>query len=280
MGLLDFILNLAGVLIWLNWRALRFDPLSGSTPASLVGTLRRAEPRRSRRWYLLGVLLVLLVARALLYCQLGPAVSWAPSLRLGATAIFFRSDFLNRMLLFSFFSFGLALGMLYLWLLLISLVNGRAVDGELSHRLLRVHLGRVQGWPWPVKLALPLCLSVIFWLGAGLLLVHFNIIPAAPSTRLRVEQGFVLGLGAYLLWKYLIAAVLALYLISSYIYFGDQPFWRFVTSTSRNLLLPLRWLPLKLGKLDFAPILVIALVFLAAGLAERWLAILYVRLPL
>ena len=45
MGIIDFILNLAGLLLWLNWRALRFDPLGKRTPATLIGTLRRAEPR-------------------------------------------------------------------------------------------------------------------------------------------------------------------------------------------------------------------------------------------
>ena len=39
MGLIDFILNLAGVLLWLGWRSIRFDPLGRSTPATLVGTL-------------------------------------------------------------------------------------------------------------------------------------------------------------------------------------------------------------------------------------------------
>ncbi len=44
MGLIDFILNLAGLLLWLNWRAAKADPLGKSKPATLIGTLRRAEP--------------------------------------------------------------------------------------------------------------------------------------------------------------------------------------------------------------------------------------------
>ena len=44
MGFVDFILNLAGLLLWINWRAAMFDPLGKRTPATLIGTLRRAAP--------------------------------------------------------------------------------------------------------------------------------------------------------------------------------------------------------------------------------------------
>ena len=76
MGLIDFILNLAGLLLWLNWRSVRFDPLGKRTPATLIGTLRRAEPRRLRRWHLLAALGGLLLLRALFYWQIGSAAHW------------------------------------------------------------------------------------------------------------------------------------------------------------------------------------------------------------
>ena len=71
MGLIDFILNLAGLLLWLSWRSLRFDPLVITSPATLVGTLRRAEPQRLRGWQLLASLAALILLRALLYRQIG-----------------------------------------------------------------------------------------------------------------------------------------------------------------------------------------------------------------
>jgi hypothetical protein len=43
----DFILNLAALLLWINWRALPFDPLNKRRPATLIGTLRPAG-RRAR----------------------------------------------------------------------------------------------------------------------------------------------------------------------------------------------------------------------------------------
>ena len=117
MGLIDFILNLAGLLLWLNWRSIRFDPLGRRMPATLIGTLRRAEPRRLRRWHLLAALGGLLLLRAALYWQIGSGVGWAAGkLDLGVIELSFRSDSFGRILLFSILSFGLTLGVFYLWL--------------------------------------------------------------------------------------------------------------------------------------------------------------------
>src|SRR5271170_3375819 len=122
MSYIDFILNLAGLLLWIKWRSLPFDPFNKRTPATLVGTLRRAAPSRFRRWHLLAGIGLLLVLRALLYWQIGPVVHWTARLDLDVIAISLRSDLPGRMLLFSILSFGLALGILFLWLLLLSLL--------------------------------------------------------------------------------------------------------------------------------------------------------------
>src|SRR6267143_3555912 len=76
MALIDFILNVAGLLLWFNWRAVRFDPLVKTAPATLTGTLRRAEPSRFKRWHLLATLAGLLLARAFVYWQIGSAANW------------------------------------------------------------------------------------------------------------------------------------------------------------------------------------------------------------
>lgn len=281
MGWIDFILNLAGVLLWLNWRSIRFDPLVKTKPATLAGTLRRAEPHRLKSWHLLAALGGLLLVRALLYWQLGPAVGWTPSLHPGGIdiAVPFRSDSWWRMLLFSGLSFGVTLAVCYLWLLLLSIVNSRATETDPLQKLVRLHLGRVDRWPWPVKSVLPLLISVLLWYLLSLLLARLNIIPPAGSRTHRLEQALVVGLGSYLSWRYLIGGLLALHLVGSYVYLGNQPFWAFIAGTGRNLLAPLRWVPLRFGKVDFAPLVGMAVVFFAAELAERGLTALYERLP-
>jgi uncharacterized protein YggT (Ycf19 family) len=284
MGLIDFILNLAGLLLWLNWRSARFDPLGKRMPATLIGTLRRAEPRRLRRWHLLAALGGLLLLRAGIYWQIGSAANWAGKLDLGITALSFSSNLSGpmlsflRMLLFSIFSFGLMLGVFYLWLLLLSILAG--LERLPFHRLVRMPLGGVDRWARGVKFLLPLMVTATFWWLASWLLAWLQVIPPPVSPAHRIEEALVIGLGSYLTWKYLIGVLLVLHLLNSYIYFGKHPFWAYVNAEARTLLSPLRALPLRAGKVDFAPVVGIVLVFLAAELAGRGLVSLYGRLPL
>jgi len=184
------------------------------------------------------------------------------------------------MLLFSLFSFAETLAVFYFWLLLLSILNDSAADVDLWQRLGRLHLGRIDRWPWPIKLILPVLAVSLLWLAVSPILARLNIVPPALSATHRLEQALVIGLGAYLSWKYLIGGVLALYMLNTYVFLGQQTFWAFVGITGRNMLIPLRWLPLRLGKADFAPLAEVILVFLAAAFAERRLTILYQRLPL
>ena len=93
MGLIDFILNLAGILLWLSWRSVRSDPLVKTRPATLVGTLRRAGPRRLKGWQLLVGLVALLLLRAVLYQQIGPEADWTPKLDLFFIVLAFPTSF-------------------------------------------------------------------------------------------------------------------------------------------------------------------------------------------
>jgi uncharacterized protein YggT (Ycf19 family) len=94
----------------------------------------------------------------------------------------------------------------------------------------------------------------------------------------RVEESLVIGLGSYLVWKFLIATLLALHLLNSYIYFGRQPFWNYMNAVTNQLLQPLSKIQLRAGKADFAPVVGIAVVFLLAGLAGHALILIYGRL--
>jgi uncharacterized protein YggT (Ycf19 family) len=277
MGIIDFILNLAGLLLWLNWRSLRFDPLGKRTPATLIGTLRRAEPRRLRRWHLPAVLGGLLFLRAVLYWQIGSGVGWAAGkLNLGVIELSFRSDYFGHILLFSLFSFGLTLGVFYLWLLLFSILAGP----EPFHRLVRLQLGPIDRLPAGIKIILPPVLVAPLWWLVSWLLAWRTIVPQPVSTLHGIEESLVIGLGSYLAWKFAAGALLILYLLNSYIYFGKHPFWNYVSSEAQTLLRPLHAIPLRAGKMDFAPVVGILVVFLLGELAERGLAALYLRLPL
>jgi uncharacterized protein YggT (Ycf19 family) len=278
MGLIDFILNVAGLLLWLNWRSLRFDPLQRTSASSLAATLRRAGPTRLRRWHYLAALLGLILARPLLYKHLGAAVGWTPKLQLGAIALSFRSDFLSRMLLYSLISFVAAWSVFYLWLLLLSIVNRHQEDP--IQRIVRWQLGGVDRLHLALKLVLPWLLVFVTWLLIQPLLVRWAVVPATSSWAHVVQQAALIGLGVYLAWKYIIGAVLVSYLVSSYIYLGKHPLVEFIAMTGRNMLKPLAILPfLRIGRVDFSPVVALALVFFLAELLERSLTALYLKLP-
>ena len=276
MGLIDFILNLAGLLLWLNWRAAKADPLGKLKPATLIGTLRRAEPGKAKRWHLPAVLGGLLLLRALFYWQVGSAAGWIGKLDLGATAIFFHSHLFGQMLLYSLFSFTRMFGIIYSWLLLLSILRGPMP----THRLVKMQLGEIDGWPRWIKFLLPIAAITLIWLLVSWPLAWLHIIPQPVSMTHRVGESLVIALGSCLVWKFLLAALLALHLLNSYIYFGKNPFWDYVSATSKQLLRPLEPLPLRAGRADFAPVVGIALVFLLAELAGRALVSVYARLSL
>jgi uncharacterized protein YggT (Ycf19 family) len=267
MGIVDFILNLAGLLLWLNWRSLRFDPLAKRTPATLMGTLRPAAPKKLRRWHLLVFLAALLFLRAVFYRWLAPF--WIGKLELGVIAPTFRSDWFSGILLFSFLSFGLTLGIFYVGLLFLSLLSGP----EPIHSLVKIPLGRVDGWPRWAKILLPVFGAAIFWWLAGWLLVWLQILPPPVSVAQRLEQSLVIGLGSYLVWKIPAGAILALHLLNSYVYFGRNPFWKYVNVTAQKMLAPLKKIPLRAGKVDFAPVVGIVLIFLSVHVAENGIKI-------
>ena len=266
MGLIDSILNLAGLLLWLNWRAVPYDPLTTATPATLIGTLRRAEPSRVRRWHFLAALAVLLFFRTVLYRILGPAMHWTAQLDLVATRLSFPSDFFQWMVLFSALSFALTLLVFFLSLLLVSLLGG---SGEwLPPRLARVHLGAVERLPKWLRLVLPLMIGALLWWVLTWPLAAWELIPRPVSEPIRLAQAALVGLGSYLTWKYLVIVLLALRLLNNHVYFGPHPMWNYVNLTAGRLLAPLSRLPLQVGKVDFAPLAGIALVLAAAQIVE------------
>ena len=267
MSLIDFILNLAGLLLWLSWRSLRFDPLARASAATLVGTLRRAEPQRWKGWQFLAGLLALLLARALFYWQIGSAASWTPRLDLGVVVLnlrssFLRIDYLRTALFYSLLSQGRMLLLFYFWILALTVINRRSADTEPIQKLLRLHLSRLAHWPWPLQAILPFLFAAGLWLALHPLLVRTGVLLPVNSKWHLLGQAFLVGSALYFSLKYVLPVFLLLHLLASYVYLGSSPLWDFVAATAGNLLAPLRGLPLRLGRWDLAPVVGTALVLL------------------
>ena len=271
LPLFDFVLNLAGLLLWLLWRSAGFDPLRRTSASSLVGTLKRAEPRRWKSWHGPLSLIGLLAARALAYWQIGPGANWVPKLDLMVVVLAFRPDTFLSALVFSFLSFGRILLLFYLWLLMLTVLNRGTTDPDPFLKIIRQHLGGVARWPWPIQLTLPLLAAAALWFGFHPLLIHIGVTNHVRTNGHLLEQAFLVGVGFYFSLKYLLPVLLVAHLVATYVYFGNSPIWDFIATTSRKLLTPLRRLPLCYGKCDFAPLVGAVLLLLLLHWLPNWL---------
>jgi uncharacterized protein YggT (Ycf19 family) len=260
MGLIDFILNVAGLLLWLNCRAVRFDRFGHGVPSTLGGTIRRTEPGRLKRWHFLAALGGLLLLRAFFYWEIGPAINWVPTLDLVFVAPVFRGDSFSAELLFSILSFLLTLIVFYFWLIFLTVLNRNTGDGDPFQKMIQLQLGRMARWPRLVQLILPVIGVALLWITLHPLLVRVGAMNPTSTLTALMEQGLLIGVSIYFSLKLLLPAFLLAHLIASYVYLGNNPFWEFVSLTARNALAPLNRLPLRLGKMDFAPLVGVVLV--------------------
>jgi uncharacterized protein YggT (Ycf19 family) len=261
MSAIDFILNLAGVLLWLNWRSRRFDPLKRTSAASLMATLKRAEPDRMKGWLFLVFLMLLLLVRGWLYSQAGIAADWTPKLNLGSVVLAFRTDRASA-LLYSCLSYLRVMVVFYFWLLTLAVINRDPMETEPIQKLVRQHLGLVARWPRLVQIIAPVLLVASLWVVCHPLLVRVGVVSRVQTLAHLLGQGLLVGMGIFFSLKYVLPLVLLLYLVVSYVFLGSSPLWDFVSLTGRNMLSPLRWIPLRIGKLDLAPLVGAILILL------------------
>jgi uncharacterized protein YggT (Ycf19 family) len=225
-------------------------------------------------------LIALLFVRAFVYGQIGSKVNWTASLDLTAIVLPFRSDLLSRMFLFSLLSFFVALAVVYASLLLLSVINEKSRTTDYFSRLITFQLGWVGNWLWPIRFLLAPISAALLWMAVSWLFVKLGIIPPTKSAAHAWQIAAVMALCILISWKYVLLLFLGLHLMNTYVYLGNSSFWQFVTLTGNRLCLPLRWLPLRIGKIDFAPAILIVAVLIGAHYAGIHLVQFYRRLPL
>lgn len=273
------LLNLVGLLLWLKWREERLHSTRRPTGTTLLSTLKKAGKAPAYQWAYLGALAGLLLVRAIGYWHIGAGVRWTPCVELGAIVLPFRSDMFSRMLMFSAGSQVVFVAEFYFLLLLLSAVNRRVSDTDPMQNQIRAHLGWIDRWPGFVKILLPFVAGGLFWLALGPLLATSGFQLPAKSMNHTAQQAALIGLASFLVWKYFVAGLLLMHLVTSYVFLGNAPIWTFISTTARNLLKPISWLPLQFGKLDFSPVLGAALVLLLGELLSRALPKWYQALP-
>ncbi len=269
MTYVNLITNFCCLFLWFNWISIRYSTLNRPTGVTLAGTLRRAESDSRRQWASLLLLVGIVFLRAFFYY----IVQSHMRLDLGIISVPFHAipgfRSLFRLILFSGISFVVSLAAVYSWLTLLSSANFQMPNDDAMQKIVRLHLNRLERLPRPIKLLLPFVAGLVFWMMLQPCLSHLGIVPKISTWQKWIEQSALLGVAAYLPWKYLIVAVLLLHLLNSYLYLGRHPFWAFINATARNLLLPLSWLPLRAGKVDLLPLVGIAGIFLASEAFTR-----------
>jgi len=256
MDWLHGILNLVGLLLWIIWRA-------GTMPRpklqnSITGPVPRPGPIFKYSWIYLAVLVVLLGLRAVFYHQFGPGLDWTPSLNLLNESPHFRSDLFPRILAYSVISFARWLVAGYCCLTLLTTVQPQIETSITWKEFIKSQFGWLGSLP-----------SVVLWLAVIGLAIGVHIgeaewmkfvgVSSGATERLRQIFGLIaLDLRATV---YLIMILLALHLLNSYVYFGEQSLWKTVNESGKRLLRPLRILPLEVGKIDLAPFIAFAMAF-------------------
>jgi uncharacterized protein YggT (Ycf19 family) len=282
MGFIDFLLDLAALLLWLTWRSMRFDRLPRSTPATLAGTIKPAEPRQMQGWPFLLSLGLLLILRAFVYREISSPADWTPKLDLNWVVLAFRTNRPAPVLLFSVLSFLRVLIVFQFWLLFLTVVNQESVEPDRIQRIIRQQTAPLVRLPWLLRLLVPVVLCAGLWMAIHPLLVTLNVSESPRSTARLLEQGLLIGSGLFFTLKFLLPIFLLLHLVASYVYLGKNVFWDFVSTTARNLLAPLRMFPLRFARIDFAPVAAVSLIFLllhwlpnliVAALAKRALGV-------
>lgn len=247
------LLDLTAIFLWLSFRRVGADP---TRPAgTLLGNLRPAAPVARRSWLSLVLLIALVVLRPLLIAPLAAALDATPTWSPGPIVIAFRADDWLRLYLFSTTSFlwtALAAysGLLgFCWLC-------RGAPELRSFEEFGVHLaGRLGRLPGALLIVLPIVIAALVWLPLSHLLEREHLLPISKGGGPWYLQSFILGSAVWLPVRWPVLAVLFLRMLHNHVYLGEHPFWTFVQAGGRRLQFPMAWLPLQIGRMDFAPLI-------------------------
>jgi len=267
MEWLHLILNLIALLLWVHWRN-SSTPAISSKNKGFKACLKHLGLRLARDSVGLLLLAILLVGRAWFYHRIAPEVDWQPRLTLitytpqitaDLSLPFAWADF-GKQLAFSVVSFASWLVLYNFVLVFCSVLKPDMDEARGWRHFLRGQLGIIDRLPNLLKIPLTLTLGAGVHYGATLWLMQLDIMPLkTPEALMHLAAGMAV-LDLHIV-GWCAITVLGLYILNSYIYFGNHKFWKFIESSGQCLLRPFHLFPMKWGNVDFAPL---------AGLALAW----------
>ncbi|MBL69043.1 MAG: hypothetical protein CMO74_11435 [Verrucomicrobiales bacterium] len=260
MEWLHLILNLAALLLWIHWR---HTPAHSS--GSKAGFFKRHGTRLARGSVGLLLLAILLVGRAWFYHRIAPEVDWQPRVTFIAFTPEFSAAFslpftwadFGKQLAFSVISFSGWLVLYNFVLVFASTIKPATEDARRWRYFLRSQLGFLDMLPAVLIVPLAILLGASVHYGSAWWLMQLGILPGqSPEALLHLASGMAVLNLRIVAWMAL--GVLGLYVLNSYIYFGEHKFWKIIDSSGQAMLSPLRLFPLQWGKVDFAPLAAMA----------------------
>jgi hypothetical protein len=253
----DHLLNFLALLLWLGFRG--------------IGVGGRAVPVRSgvAARFACGLALVgLLLGRAWFYWRMGPDQRWIPWLNLGITRIPFNSLMLDRMVGYSLCSFAVWWGTFHCFLNVLSMLTNSRRNSDPWAAWVAAQLGPFSRLPAVFKPLLPWGALTWGWLVARPHLVAIGVMLPPHQPEREWQQGLVLGATTLLAGATLLAPILLLHFTSLMAHLGSGKWLGFAELVATRASRPISWLPLTVGGVDLAPLL------LAVGLlVGNWFAI-------
>lgn len=281
MHWLDWMTDLVGLMLWLSWRGFGSGPLSSRPALTLVSNLRPADRGHSRRTPLaLPALALLLLARAALHHSFSPNFAEAIPWSLGAVTVVFRSDLWLRILAHSFLSWAGLLIQAYVCLAFLATLRRSEADTDPITQSLRVELGWMARWPWGLSMIPFLGVLGLLWFLVSPALVSVGLAPVRVSSTHALQQAAVVALGglAFLKWPMVLLCLMRFLL--DHVYLGTMPVWDYLHATGGRLSDWAGRLPLKWGRIDFAPLAAAGLYWGLGHLIQGAAPRLFQRLPL
>ncbi len=271
MSWVVYILDLAGLLLWLSFRRVGADP---TRPAgTLLGNLRPAAPVPHRSWASLLTLVLMLLLRPLLLVLLATVLDSTPTWTPGPTVIAFRADDWLRLYFFSTLSFAWTALVGYAVLLAFCAFSRDVPELTSFAEFAMTLAGPLGRFPLVFLFLFPVAAGAVIWLGVGPVLQWQHLLPPTRAGVSLAFQSLFMGVAVWLPLRWVVVSVLLLRFIHNYVYLGEHSVWMLVQTVGRRLQYPLAWIPARLGRMDLVPLLAAALYWFmgeVVGLGLAW----------
>ena len=219
MQIIDFILNLAAWILWVNGWMQFHNPTDIQRPLTLVGTLVGPSRRIGVAWIYLGGFLLILLLKTLLLHYLGAPVETSMAINFMLLIVYFKTGTLVIMFWMALASYLKFAMIAYIWVWFLSRVSRKDLAENIVQGL-GASLGFLQHRHWVIQILSLILFGMLGWMFLGMVFAWLGVLPAISDVSHLIWQALCISACAWLSLYYLIIVVMILYLIHSYVHLG------------------------------------------------------------